>query len=126
MKIVLRNDFVHREGYFHIRYIASLSDQARLLKNVLAGPALEKFCKIIEDTIEEFDGDEQLKAGLQVKPFGLKGSTMRQCDLKSGPDGPIFMKSFLSWNSEHDCWHIFLEMPKENWIEENLFDPNLN
>jgi hypothetical protein len=118
MKIKFRNDFHHRDGDFHIRYIASLSDGARALKSVLAGPMLEKFCKVIEDTIQAFDEDEPLKASLQIKPFGVKGFMTRQCDIRTSPDGPIFIKTFVSWSSEHNCWHIFAELPSEDWVEE--------
>jgi hypothetical protein len=100
-----------------IPYVVSLTKNLRLLVALGGQPAKEKMESLGKSLATRFENDHIINEAVRYDPrAGPNVKAIRQVDIKENEN--IVLKTFVSWNKELNCWHIFVELPEETVWED--------
>ncbi len=103
------------------KFVCSLSPLAKRAIQETGGMN-DAIVNHIKDCVQQIAGNESIAASLKVPVPGHK--TLRQIDIKIGPNTPVILKNFVFWDAKNDRWHCLTELGIENYWEEKHSEVN--
>ena len=104
---------------FHIPYVCSFSPLLRATTQIFGKK--EELQHVVEGIVKDINSNEKVADSLKI-PAPIGTQITRQVDIRlGGPDNPVILKSFITWDFEQKHWLVFLESVLENhWEQEKI------
>ena len=97
-------------------FIATLSDDMRLVVSP-QGQAFHKVQELAKQALEIVLTAEGVAESIKKETIPGVAHALRQVDMKDD-NNKIIIKTFTGWNSNLNCWHVYIEFPFETFWED--------